>query len=286
MTTDMAVRFAAVIEDSDRVRSLGPFGVEVDFDLRQPLDADDAQAFRDLFFRESLLLFRGQTLTMDDQQRVVEYVGPVLPGSGRGFLSPEDKVLGTVKLDYHSDLCATPMPLDAISLHALDVVEGTSTTNFVSGARAWRMLPDDLRNRIETLDVNFVQTLADRSRLSYDVPPDALNLVRPFVMRHRITGTPIVYANESSAARVEGLGREESRALLDAVFERLYSPSNEIRHAWRPGDFILWDNLALQHGRPPLDPAVPRYMQRVASGRRTLREQVPNYNLSGVFGES
>ncbi|RYE02451.1 MAG: TauD/TfdA family dioxygenase, partial [Sphingomonadales bacterium] len=260
-------------------------GVEVDFDLTQPLDGADAQAFRDLFFRESLLLFRGQTLTMDEQQRVIEYIGPVLPGSGKGFLSPEDKVLGTVKLDYHSDLCATPMPLDAISLHALDVVEGTSTTNFVSGVRAYAKLPDALRQRIEGLDVNFVQTLADRSRLTYDVAPDALNLVRPFVMRHRITGTPLVYANESSAARVEGLGREESAELIDAVFAILYDPSNEIRHSWRNGDFIVWDNLALQHGRPPLDPGIPRHMQRVTSGRKTLREQVPNYNLSGVFGE-
>lgn len=278
--------FARTIEDPARIRSLGPFGVEVDFDLTQPLDAEDARAFRDLFFRESLLLFRGQSLTMEDQSRVVEYVGPILAGSGRGFLSPEDKVLGTVKLDYHSDLCATPMPLDAISLHALDVVEGTSTTNFVSGTRAYAKLPDAIRHRIEGLDVNFVQTLADRSRLTYDIALDALNLIRPFVMRHRITGTPLVYANESSAARVEGLGREESAALIEAVFAVLYDPSNEIRHPWRTGDFILWDNLALQHGRPALDAGIPRHMQRVTSGRKTLREQVPNYNLSGVFGEN
>jgi taurine dioxygenase len=285
MTAQLGERFADVIEDPTRIRSLGPFGVEVDFDLTQPLDPDGAQAFRDLFFREALLLFRGQSLTMDDQERVIEYIGPVLPGSGKGFLSPEDKVLGTVKLDYHSDLCATPMPLDAISLHALDVAEETSTTNFVSGARAYAKLPDALRERIDQLDVNFVQTLADRSRLTYDLAPGALNFIRPLVMRHRITGTPLIYANESSAARVEGLGREESAALIEAVFAVLYDPSNEIRHPWRNGDFIVWDNLTLQHGRPPLDPSLPRRMQRVTSGRKTLREQVPNYNLSGVFGE-
>lgn len=281
----VGARFSDILDDPQCIRSLGPFGVEVDFDLTQPLDGADAQAFRDLFFRESLLLFRGQSLTMDDQQRVVEYVGPVLPTSGRGFLSPEDKVLGTVKLDFHSDLCATPMPLDAISLHALDVIEGTSTTNFVSGARAWRHLPDALRGAVAGRDVMMVQTLADRSRLTFEVPEDALSLARPLVMHHRITGTPIIYANESSAARVEGLERDESRTLLDAVFEILYAPANEIRHSWRNGDVIFWDNLALQHGRPALDPDLPRRMQRVASGRKSLRDQVPHYNLSGIFGE-
>lgn len=268
------------------VRRLEPFGVEIECDLSQPLTAAAAASFRDLFYRETLLLFRGQALSMDQQADLIGHLGQVLPSSGRSYLSPEDKVLGTVKLDFHSDLCATPMPLDAISLLALDVEEGTTATRFASGRRAYDKLPADLRARIDTLDVTFMQTLADKARLSWDVPADALTLVRPCVMRHRITGEPIVYANESSAARVEGLGPAESAALLAEVFSHLYGPGNELHHPWRRGDLVVWDNLALQHGRPALDPKLPRRLQRVATGRKTLREQVPNYTLSGIFGES
>ena len=209
----------------------------------------------------------------------------MLPGSGEGYLSPEDKVLGTVGLDYHSDLCATPMPLDVISLHALDVVEGKSQTKFASGLRAYGELPEGLRRTLDDADVNMVQTLADKTRLDYDVASDALNLVRPFIMHHRITGKPLIIASESSAARVEGLSRDESDAVLREVFTYLYDPSNVLHHTWRNGDFIVWDNLSIQHGRPPLDPSYPRKMQRVTSGRKTLREQVPHYNLSSIFGE-
>jgi taurine dioxygenase len=268
-----------------RTRTLGTFGLEVAFDMSCPLDDDDQAAFREVFYREGLLLFRNQRLAMNDQRRVVEYLGPVLAGSGEGYLSPEDEVLGTVALDYHSDLCATPMPLDVISLHALDVVEGTSHTRFASGLRAYREIPSDLRARIDAVDVNMVQTLADKSRLDYEVPPDAMNLVRPCVMHHRITGKPLIFANESSAARIEGLPRDESDALIAAVLAHLYDPSNELVHNWRNGDFIIWDNLSVQHARPSLDPSIPRKMQRVTSGRKTLREQVPHYNLSKVFGE-
>ncbi len=268
------------------VRRLEPFGAEIACDLSVPLTANAAAAFRELFYAETLLLFRDQSLSMDQQAALIGHLGPVLPSSGKSYLSPEDKVLGTVKLDYHSDLCATPMPLDAISLLALDVEPDTAWTGFVSGRRAYDILPDDLRARIEPLEVTFMQTLADKARLSYDVPADALTLVRPIVMRHRITGRPIVYANESSAARIEGLGPAESDALLREVFAYLYGPGNELHHHWRRGDLVVWDNLALQHGRPALDPKLPRRMQRVATGRKTLREQVPNYNLSGIFGES
>lgn len=268
------------------VRRLDPFGVEIDCDLTRPLGAGAAAAFRDLFYGETLLLFRGQSLGMDQQADLVGRLGPVLPSSGRSYVSPEDKVLGTVKLDYHSDLCATPMPLDAISLLALEVGEGSSWTGFASGRRAYETLPDALKARIAPLQVTFMQTLADKARLAYDPPPEALTLVRPLVMRHRITGRPIVYANESSAARVEGLGPAASDALLAELFAYLYGPGNELHHHWQPGDLVVWDNLALQHCRPALDPKLPRRLQRVASGRRTLREQVPHYNLSGIFGES
>lgn len=268
------------------VRRLEPFGVELAGDLTRPLGAGAAAALRDLFYGETLLLFRGQSLSMDQQAALVGHLGPVLPTSGRSYLSPEDKVLGTVKLDFHSDLCATPMPLDVISLLALDVEEGTTRTDFASGRRAYARLPDALKARIEPLEVTFMQTLADKARLSHQPPPDALTLVRPLVMRHRITGQPILYANESSAARVEGLAKAESEALLQDLFAHLYGPANELRHAWRRGDLVLWDNLALQHARPALDPTRPRRLQRVASGRKTLREQVPNYTLSGIFGES
>lgn len=268
------------------VRRLEPFGVEIECDLSRPLTAHQAAAFRELFYGETLLLFRGQSLSMDQQADLVGHLGPVLPSSGRSYLSPEDKVLGTVKLDFHSDLCATPMPLDAISLLALDVEEGTTRTDFASGRRAYDRLPADLKARIEALQVTFMQTLADKARLAFDPPPDALTLVRPIVMRHRITGQPILYANESSAARVEGLGRADSDALLGDLFAHLYGPGNELHHPWRRGDLVVWDNLALQHGRPALDPKLPRRLQRVASGRKSLREQVPNYNLSGIFGES
>jgi taurine dioxygenase len=265
-------------------RPLQPFGAEVDFDLSSPQSADVADQVRQLFFTHSLLLFRRQSLSMSDQMRLVAYVGPLLEPSA-GYLSPEDGILDRRKLDFHSDLCSTPFPFDAISLHAQEVDEGRTSTKFASGRLAYRRLPQALKARLEGLQVNMVQTVADKTKLKYDVPADALNMIRPIILRHRVTGEPILFCSESSAARVEGLSKTESDALLGELFARLYCPDNIYEHVWRNGDLVVWDNLALQHARDAVPEGSPRRLQRVVAGLKTLREQVPSYDLTPVITE-
>lgn len=265
-------------------RLLEPFGAEVDLDLSAPLAPEQAMAMRDLFFARSLLVFRNQQLSMDGQKRIVSYVGPVLDPSS-GYLSPEDGILNTKHLDFHSDLCSTPLPFDAISLHAQDVDEGRTSTRFASGLRAYGLLTAAMKAKVLALQVNMVQTVADKRRLRYDAPADALSLVRPLVLAHRVTGEPILYCSESSAARIEGWAQPQSDALLAELFSALYAPTNQYEHVWRNGDLVLWDNLSLQHARDPAPPGRPRRLQRVVAGRKTLREQVPEYDLTPVITE-
>ena len=56
--------FASAVMEASRYSRLGTFGVEIDFDMSQPLDERSQVAFRDIFYKEGLLLFRGQDLTM------------------------------------------------------------------------------------------------------------------------------------------------------------------------------------------------------------------------------
>lgn len=269
-----------------RARRLEPFGVEIDFDMARPLDAREAAAFRDLFFRETWLLFRNQRLTMDQQAALVGHIGKVLPDFGTGYLDPEDKVLGSSPLDYHSDMSASPLPMDAISLLAIDLDEAAgSWTGFVSGKRAWQRMPADFREELEEVQVTFVQTFADKSQLSYDIPEDDYRLTRPAVIEHRLSGEQMLFVPESASARVDGLDREASRAMLDRIFAYVRAPDNELRHIWRQGDLLIWDNIALQHCRPALDPRYRRRMQRVGAAEKTLREQYPEWEYGAFFGE-
>jgi len=52
-------------------------------------------------------------------------------------------------------------------------------------------------------------------------------------------------------------------AFLDELYAHVYAPENVYTHQWKTGDVIIWDNIALHHGRPgPVDVGVPRHMRR------------------------
>ena len=64
-------------------------------------------------------------------------------------------------------------------------------------------------------------------------------------------------------SRVLGLSSEESDAFLDELYGHLYAPDNVYTHHWQRNDVIIWDNIALHHGRPrAIDLDTPRHLRR------------------------
>ena len=64
-------------------------------------------------------------------------------------------------------------------------------------------------------------------------------------------------------SHIVGVSREESEALLKALFGHMHAPENVIEHEWSPHDLVIWDNLACQRARPDV---------KVDSSVRTLRK--------------
>ena len=143
-------------------RNLQPFGLELDMDLRTPLDERAQAQFKALFYREKLLVFRNQHLTEADQVRVLGYIGPVLGSKGEYRELSSDGNLGAGPLCYHSDLSFTPEPFKVLSLHALEVVDGQSWTRFANGIRVLQSLPPELIERLQSMTavslISLVQT--------------------------------------------------------------------------------------------------------------------------------
>jgi len=103
--------------------------------------------------------------------------------------------------------------------------------------------------------------------------PDPLRAISLFAVEAPEGVAPTSFINairgcetlpEALALRVEGLPEGESRALLEELLEHLYRPEHIYQHCWQPGDFIFWDNWALQHARPEV--SVNRTLRRVATG--------------------
>ena len=260
--------------------SLKPFGVEIDRDLSQPISAAEAVELRALYSVHKLLVFRKQKLSEERQVDVMSLLGRVLGSKGEYRELSSDGNLGAAPLCYHSDLAFTEEPFKALSLHALEVNDGESWTAFANGVTIVDRLPADLRARIEDRDALTVISVTQTHRdVEFDPPAFLPQQTRPALMPHPQTGEPILYISEMQTARIEGYSKPDSDALLGSLFAALYDESNVYRHYWNNGDFVIWDNLALQHARCDLTGMIPRRLQRVAIADKSFFDLCPQFDL-------
>src|SRR3954453_18020218 len=152
-------------------RPLPSFGREVAFDLSQPCDEAQQQALRDLLYGNGLLLFRNQSLSDEDQTRVLGHFGRVLVEEGGHREISVDGNLGNCALIFHSDLAFTPEPFKLLSLYGIDVADGGTSTLFASGSEAFAKLPAGLRRRAESIAVPTVIPPSQTERaVTYETP--------------------------------------------------------------------------------------------------------------------
>ena len=98
----------------------------------------------------------------------------------------------------------------------------------------------------------------------------------PVVRVHPSTGRPSLFVNPGFTSHIEGFSRVESDHLLALLYEHSTQPQFVLRHRWRPGDVLLWDNRATMHFANDDYGTAERKMRRV-----TIRGSKP-FGPSGV----
>jgi taurine dioxygenase len=261
---------------------LQPFGVEVRCGTAVENDSPAHAELVSLFRQCHLLVVRGNVLSFEEQARFVSLFGPIATGpSDFAYVSNADDIngaLGSIALTYHSDLSFCPTPFRGGALHAVDVVDGQTSTRFVNAIHALRRVPEGLRRRIE--DLRAVHTISGNpaERFVRDEASAARpSAEHPVVMTHPDTGEKILYVDVQQTSHIVGLDPSSSDALLDELYRVAYDPANVYEHAWKTGDLVIYDNLALQHGRDSLEDAGPRTLQRVTLAEKGFRELYPEY---------
>jgi len=259
-------------------RQLAPFGIEIRLDSAKGLSADDEDELRRLYARDGLLVIRGLDLSLEAQLEFCSLFGPVLRSEGETYVisnNPEVGILAGAELVFHSDIPYVPAPYAAGALYAVEVTAGVSPTRFASGFRAYERLSPALRERIDGLNSIQMRTrvIDGRNRLT-DAKPTDNCAVQAVVGRQAGTGRPYIFTGETHTAAIIGLAEADSEALLEELFAVLYAPENIHDHEWQTGDLVLWDNLAVQHGRKAVTGGV-RTLQRVSIGRYAYWDQYP-----------
>jgi taurine dioxygenase len=98
--------------------------------------------------------------------------------------------------------------------------------------------------------------------------------VHPIIERHPVTGEEFIDVSEMMTSHVVGWDDATSERLFEELAAVAYRSENTYRHDWRLRDFVVWDNIALQHKRE----AFP------GPGNRTLRRVLANpYELGTLY---
>lgn len=237
-----------------------------------------------------LLVLRDQHLTHAQQVQLARELGeptpahPVVPGHPD---HPEILVLdgaqGGRNARWHTDVTFMPAP-PAASVLVGDVMPAFGGDTMWADTRtAYDRLSPAVKAAIDTLEaVHRISPLAywgepfdtalgrdDAQRLFDDaakVPP----VIHPVVRVHPVTGRKNLFVNPGFTTHIVGMSRIESDGLLRLLYEHATQPELVLRHRWRAGDVVIWDNRATMHYAVDDYGAAQRCMRRV-----TIRGTTP-----------
>ena len=255
-------------------------------DLRRPLDAETLRQIKDAWHRHTVLLFRNQQLSEDDQRRFASNFGPVAkrvppkPGAKGVDSSPawDDMMLVSDKLDangkplgtlghgemwFHTDKCYHRRPHRATFLYGIEIPADGGHTQFSSLYAAYENLPADLKRRLEGAWVMQGQQYGVGRRIDVTLPLESMHHCRqPIFVTNPGSGRKALYVASQNSMWIEGMPRDASEVLLQRLFAIAEDPAIIYEHVWRPGDLVMWDNLACLHARTDWPPEQRRELRR------------------------
>jgi alpha-ketoglutarate-dependent 2,4-dichlorophenoxyacetate dioxygenase len=253
--------------------ALGPdFGAEVrGIDLIDVASSDAAhRAVRAALEEHSVLLFRRQEVTDDVQAAFSRAFGPLervkigSVGAGTfysrlhniaadGTLVPEthqQALTARANQLWHTDSSFKTTPALASVLSARIVPDHGGETEFTSTRHAWSRLAPAIQARLRDAIVTHAYA---NSRDQIDpglMTPAEREAVPPvrwrMTWRNPANNRTALYI-ASHAYAIEGMGDDEARELLAQLIADATRPQFTYRHAWRPGDVVMWDNRAVMH---------------------------------------
>jgi len=250
------------------VRRLGPkIGAEINgVDVRALDDAAFSAIYR-AWLDYGVIAVRGQAIQIGDFLRYSRRFGGVVPHPSKITRHPEHPevtVLGANKrrpdgtLDvavyargadgWHTDGSYNEHPFKATQLYAVAIPSRGGDTLFASMYAAHDALPERLTKRLDGLRGAYVyggrrkatQLLAAEDR-------DWKPVLHPIIRTHPETGRKVLYFDPNKIVRIEGLGAQESDALIEELTRYMIQPGAEYRHQWRKGDIVIWDNRCSYH---------------------------------------
>lgn len=257
-------------------------GAEVRCGPLQALGDADLMLLREALLAHLVLVFPDQVLSPTEFATFARHFGPLISPPAGEVPGPhpdlhvvsnvvEDGVpigiLGDGDVTWHSDMAGFAEPPSATLLYAREVPERGDTW-FANTYLAFEELPRPTQQRLLRLTIKH--EVRDGSA---GVGTGASH---PIVCTHPETGCATLFLGARDNTRVSELSPADSTDLLSLLWAQATDPAFRMRHRWRVGDVVLWDNRCTLHRREAFDPTSRRTLWRaqVAGSRPFTAEDV------------
>ncbi len=175
--------------------------------------------------------------------------GEVLPPSDRR------RMYGLGNRLWHTDASFVDPPGRYSMLSARIVPSAPVETEFADMRAAYDALPAEMKAQLEGLRAHH-SIAYSRQTLGFEFSEDEQEIlkgaVHPIVRTIPRSGRRAIYL-ASHASRIIDWPVPEGRLLLRDLIEHATQPQFVYRHAWRVGDFVIWDNRATMHRALPFE---------------------------------
>lgn len=248
------------------------------------MSEDDWRAIEAAFDTYGALLFPEQHLTDDEHIAFANRFGPIeeLRGPGQKLamisnkgadgkiMSPEAKRYKSLRGNegWHTDSSYMPLAAKASALAALVVPSAGGETALADMRDAYDKLDPAMRDKIADLAAfhSLYQSQAKagftfKTGDGYGYHTEGAPL-RPLVKTHPSTGRKGLFLGRH-AYRIPGMDDAEAQKLLDDLLDFTCQAPRVYKHAWKPGDIMIWDNRCVLHRACEYDYAEERVMRHV-----------------------
>ena len=251
-------------------RPLEGVGVEItNIDLALDLDAETLDQLKRLMNEHGLIIYRNQSLTEEEHIVFAEKWGEI--NINRFFAAhpdyPQIAMVAKGKEDrdnigggWHTDHSYDLEPAMGSILVARELPESGGDTLFASMYAAYDALSEEdkeliapLRARHSTHHIfGSSQSAYSQSdteeRIGNSSSADAMkDVFHPIALTHPASGKTSLYVNPAFTVGIEGMGNEESQALLQRLYAHAMKPEFVFRLKWAPGTIAMWDNRSTWH---------------------------------------
>ncbi|MDG2002581.1 MAG: TauD/TfdA family dioxygenase [Novosphingobium sp.] len=264
-------------------------------DIEQELVREDLRRY---WVEDGLVLFRDGEVNEDFQLNLSRVFGPLeahpvkeIHTQGKPELitltsAPDDVTIleidgeiGGGFLGWHTDLVYVDRINHGGVLRALQTSSRGGITGFIDQINCYERLPEDLKERIEGLDIVYqlgpftkfpymthsrlriiqeaesARGALDRAKSEF--PPVA----HPLVFTQPETGRKVLNLSPFFALHIDGMDASESDALMRQLSDHVLN-SPAYHHAWSLDEMILWDNWRMLHSVSQIPIDETRIMQR------------------------